>query len=411
MTNTSSVRFETKAHTGTRALPWRFALAAGGFLALLGMASPAHLDIVLQAAIVGVVALLGFGLARGSERADNEAQDVVAEPGGVWFGGQVAMSRREIVRAYCGTQDGRHVVQVVGRLFRRSCTVWVTSQEEGRALIDALNLDPPTATSRFRALPPWRQHLPWLAMLVSFVPWVVAAGAGALSASTLGLIMALYAAVLVPTFPMRVCVGHDGILLEWLGNSRFVPLSSIDAVKLTAVGVILTLDDGERLAIRLTHQEGGADAEVHSLFVRIRDGIGAQREQIRSDEEAVLARSGRDVTTWLRAMRALGASEARGYRAPSIPEDRLWAVVESGAADPSAREGAALALSASLDEAGRARIVSLAQNTASPRLRVVLDGIGREREEACLGAVLASCESDSEAEDASIAVVPGRQRD
>jgi hypothetical protein len=84
-----------------------------------------------------------------------------------------------------------------------------------------------------------------------------------------------------------------------------------------------------------------------------------------------------------------------GYRAAAIPRERLWDVVENPAADPSAREGAALALSVSLDADDRSRLAALAQTTAQPRLRVALDGVSREEDESRLRIALESAETAS----------------
>jgi hypothetical protein len=106
----------------------------------------------------------------------------------------------------------------------------------------------------------------------------------------------------------------------------------------------------------------------------------------------------------LRDRGALGACEHGGYRAAAIPRERLWAVVESPAADPSAREGAALALSASLDADERARLAALALKTAQPRLRVALDEVSRDQEESRLRIALEAAES--ELDDAASGTVP-----
>jgi hypothetical protein len=98
----------------------------------------------------------------------------------------------------------------------------------------------------------------------------------------------------------------------------------------------------------------------------------------------------------MRDMRALGASKASVYRATAISRERLWAIVESPGVSPSAREGAALALSARLDESDRARLATLAQNTARPRLRVAFDGVSCEHDAARLQIALEAAEEGYE---------------
>jgi hypothetical protein len=99
------------------------------------------------------------------------------------------------------------------------------------------------------------------------------------------------------------------------------------------------------------------------------------------EEETFLARGTRTLPDWIRDMRAFGTGEAGAYRTISIPRERLWSVLESPTADPSAREGAALALHASLDGEERSRVLAIAAKSASPRLRVALDAIADAEDE------------------------------
>ncbi|HZU83716.1 MAG TPA: hypothetical protein VE987_12400, partial [Polyangiaceae bacterium] len=56
----------------------------------------------------------------------------------------------------------------------------------------------------------------------------------------------------------------------------------------------------------------------------------------------------------------------------ALPSERLWRVVEDSSADRTARAGAALALTRSLDDTGRERLRVAAESCAEPRLRVAL---------------------------------------
>lgn len=232
--------------------------------------------------------------------------------------------------------------------------------------------------THFRALPPWARHLRWLAVVLTASPWVLINVLRHIPMWGLGIIAMLYGLIAIPTIlPQRVDVGHDGIFLRWFGNKRFIAFSKILHVSPTRVGVVIHLLTGREIEIRLTQKDGAADAQAKALFKQIEAGIASHRDLGRADEEAFLARGARDVSTWLREMRAIGAGDRGGYRVNSIPRDRLWAVVENPAADPSARQGAALALSASLADDERVRLLALAQKTASPRVRIAFDGVGR----------------------------------
>ncbi len=325
-----------------------------------------------------------------------------ADEHGLSLDGELYMDRAQIERSSCDekpSDDGRYAVHLEGRFLRRGCAVYVDSEEQGLALVAALAAES-SGTAHFRALPPWAKHFRWLAVVLTASPWVLFNFLRLIPAWAIGLLVALYGVILLPTFlPQRVEVGQDGIFLRWLGNKRFIPFSAIEIVSGGPLGVDLFFrGSGRYLEIRLTQKDGAKAAQVKELVARIKEGIAAHSGLARADEEAFLARTGRDLDTWLRDMRALGGGEVGGYRATAIPRERLWAVVENAAADPSAREGAALALSASLDADDRTRLAALAQKTAQPRLRIALDGVSRENEEARLRIALEAAEGTDDAE-------------
>jgi hypothetical protein len=342
--------------------------------------------------------LLATGMRKVPTRKHPErvVHDVVADAAGVTVDGTMAMPRRAIARGYCvPVAHGLHAVHLEGRRLRRGLTLWVDSRETGAAFLSALHVAPSMSTAHFRALPAWmsRVRLLFLAPVLAAVmhrQWT----SGLIVVALLGVIG------LPKLFSRRVGVGHDGVYLRGLGTKRFIAFSNILHATATRVGVNLRLQSrsliGELVQIRLTSQDDAADAQVQLLLGRIQDGLAAQQGLSRSDEEVHLARGPRDVATWMREMRALGAGDSRAYRTWAIPRERLWAVVENSAADPSARQGAALALSASLDDDERERILALADQTASPRLRVALDSVGRERDEVRLRVAVETAERETE---------------
>jgi hypothetical protein len=323
------------------------------------------------------------------------ARGVVTDAGGLSIDGVRFVERGAIVSAYCvPAEGGQYAAHIEGAWPGKACTVYLDSEQQGRALLAALQL----STAHFCTLHPREKYMRFLA----YLPGYLAASAlliGNLPFWALGLIVAFFLAVSIAFSPshlrsQRVDVGHDGVSLRWLWRMRFIPFSAIESVAKTQLGVELVLRDGRHVNVSLTPSKTDQASPEAALIACINEGITAQSAPATADEEASLARGGRDFETWIRDMRALGASQAGGYRAFAISRERLWAVVESLRADPSAREGAALGLSARLDENDRVRLATLAQNTMQPRLRVAFEGVSRELQEARLRVALEEAEGE-----------------
>ena len=73
---------------------------------------------------------------------------------------------------------------------------------------------------------------------------------------------------------------------------------------------------------------------------------------------------------WLSDVKDLAA--ARTYRETRLDEDRLWRMVDDPTASPATRAGAALALSAAIDDPSRARLRVAAEACVEPKLRIAL---------------------------------------
>jgi hypothetical protein len=73
--------------------------------------------------------------------------------------------------------------------------------------------------------------------------------------------------------------------------------------------------------------------------------------------------------------------------------DRLWRVAQDPAQAPAARAAAAVALSPTLDESGRARLVQIAKATAAPKLRVALERVATAASEEELAEALGALEA------------------
>lgn len=271
-----------------------------------------------------------------------------------------------------------------------------------------------SAVTRHKALPPWAKHLRWLAVVLTTSPWIVFNSFRFLPPWAMGAVLLLYGVIALQVLlPQWVEVGADGVMLRSLGRRRFVRFDRIREVMPTSLGVQLELEDGRELEIRLTQQANRATAQVERLMTAIEEGRAAYATLARSEEEAFLARGERDLDTWMREMRAIGEESGAGYRALAIPHERLWEIVQNPSADPSAREGAALALRASLDEEGKKTLAGVVEATASPRLRVTLDAVAKTDDETKLRVAIARLDEEdllAEAEEAAEARAMTRPR-
>ena len=153
----------------------------------------------------------------------------------------------------------------------------------------------------------------------------------------------------------------------------------------TPQGVEVTLDDGS-LAVRA---EGSTRV---ALLSRIDEALKAYRAGDAGDLGARLARSGRDRAAWLGAL-----SDRRGdFRTAPLDDERLWHLVESPTAPPTARAAAALVLSRGAGAEDHRRLRIAADACAFPRLRVVLDKAGAGADEEALGEALDAVEDEDE---------------
>lgn len=243
--------------------------------------------------------------------------------------------------------------------------------------------------TEFAVLPPWAHRMRWVAVVLTTSPWIVLNVLRFLPAFSVAVIAVLYAMLGLPLLlPQRLLVGEDGVLLRWAGRTRFVPFARIVAVRETPLGIELDLGWEEPpLEIRVGHRADTQAQKRAQIVARIDAGMAAQRALAHADDEGMLARGERPLEAWIDAAEALGQGDA-GYRVAAIPRDRLWAVLENAAADPSAREAAAIALRVQLADEERERLDLVAQRSASPRLRITLDAVTTGVDAAGLRAVL-----------------------
>ncbi|MCL2450913.1 MAG: hypothetical protein FWD17_18370 [Polyangiaceae bacterium] len=209
-----------------------------------------------------------------------------------------------------------------------------------------------------------------LALVLVFGRFVGPSLPGALSLAVLALVV-FFGALAIPT---RVLVGADGVLLCWLGTARFIAWSRVVAIEAFAGGVAIALDRGEWVTVRTPAAHERYAPEATSACERMR---AAWRASSACGGTEALAkrfsqRPSGGTRAWVLAAREVN-TEGVGYRAPRIPDEQLWRLVENPRADRDARTGAAVALARGLDEEGRRRLRVAAEGCVEPRLRSALE--------------------------------------
>ena len=208
-------------------------------------------------------------------------------------------------------------------------------------------------------------------------------------------------ALLNTFWPTKIAVGADGVLVSSLLRRSFYPFARIASVRRSDWGVVLTRQSGREVEIRTEAKANTkASTDREALFARVQKRVGDLAALQGAGNAAVLvARCGRSLEEWTQALRALGGAGAGAdggaYRAPAVPSEELWRILEDPTSDASARAGAAVALRASLDDGGRARLRVAAEESASPRIRVALEAVADEAADAALTRALAECEEDA----------------
>ena len=175
-------------------------------------------------------------------------------------------------------------------------------------------------------------------------------------------------------------MGSDGLLVKkGLRRGRFVPYSGIAEVTAAGAKVRVQLRGGSELSLRSVDDSKESARPVigaGALAARIEAGrLLAQARVSGGDVAAVLARGGRDVGAWMRALRDLEEGSS-GYRVAAVPRERLWNALEDPAQPLEVRAAAAAPLQPGLKDVDRTRLRVMAAACASPRLRVAIEAAG-----------------------------------
>jgi len=207
----------------------------------------------------------------------------------------------------------------------------------------------------------------------------------------IGMSMAVVAAVW-PT--VQVTVGVDGISVgrRFLGHDRIESVVAVDMGRGIAA-LVIRLRDGTPVDLHCVV------AQCRQILARVTEARERFERKRHDLDTSVLERRARPPAEWVRELRAIGAGARADHRTPAVPVEALWTAVESIGAEAGVRAAAAVALRDSLDVVGRRRLAELAETTASPRLRVALEAVVAEREDAAVAEALAA----AEAQDAEVA--------
>lgn len=170
----------------------------------------------------------------------------------------------------------------------------------------------------------------------------------------------------------RIAVGIDGIWVRDASRARFFAYGAIDEARASGGGLELVTRGRTVLRLQMHGQDAARRDEV---IVRVNDAIARSREETnRAAEMVVQAMPTRSV-----AATTMGAEQ---YRLPSITREQLWELVEGPTTAASARAAAAEALAHRLDAADRVRLRVVATQCAEPRMRLALDALAGESEDA-----------------------------
>jgi hypothetical protein len=389
--------------------------------AIVRWASPAMLAVVVALAIaggksalpafpalVGVVAVASMLIRRWNWAPKTTPGKVTADDEGIRRDGVLVLPRAEIKQGFVVAGSGTWLVRLDRGFARRRTDIAVSSVEEGRALLRALGLDASQTAatvrgmSRMFAVQGWKM-VPFVFGMV-FAAMLCGFAARTLHnpqffAAFMPLFMLAFASTML--IPTKIRVGADGILTRWAGAEKFYGYREIERVAQYEsgfgtrkyVGVELTLRSGKSVRLpvgqKMLNQE-----ESNLLFERVREAIEVYREGAAGIDASALARSGRETTDWVRALKSLGAGAGADMRTAGVPIESLLGVVTDSAARAIDRASAAVALTPVLGDEDRTRIRVAADAAASPKLRVALEKVSSGADDATLAEALSELEEE-----------------
>jgi hypothetical protein len=364
--------------------PWITALSTLPFLAIpaFWVLNPTLLIIAPHMAIVGM--FLAFALWRRKPFAKYDPVRVSITADTLKFG-SIEIPRAEITGAQLLSMPGKAPVVRVSVKLRPATDIIVRDEKEAHTLLRALGFDPSQTTATFLGGSLAAVRYRWMFFLV--IPVVMAMAFATKAFPWLGPMvgpLVLLSILPIMLWPLSLTVGVDGILLRWMWVREFIPTKSISLVsrfdessgRSRLRGILLQLDDGRAVKIPIrTDREGEALAIVET---RIDEVVALAKSGAHVADDALLfARGDLPFRDWIARLRALGMGATAQLRVAPVMPERLWRVALDPVAPAPARAAAAVALSSSLDEGGRARLAEAAKTTAAPQLRVALETAAR----------------------------------
>jgi hypothetical protein len=281
-----------------------------------------------------------------------------------------------------GLSGGKQIVHVAAMRAKHDVRISLESDQEARALVAALELDPDRHVATFSVEEdPLRGRMAWLAarLLVGAVGLALAAGVLLLARRQQLFLLALVPvllvyALLLPRARVRtdVALAADGLTVRHRGRARSIALSAIAELRTSPNVATVVLTSGEELVLRFGSEGDAAATLQHGSFVtRLRQALARHRRP-HEPSEAMLVRGARDANDWKRHLLEIGKVE-EGYRVAPMREETLWRIAEGAVAEPSARVGALVALRSRLDDEAKVRLHDLAACTAQRDLRAALE--------------------------------------
>ncbi len=358
----------------------------------------------------------------------------------LWAGDERLFGRGEIAQAFVSTRAGGGALLRLHtrRGWHRSMpwTLALAREEDGYAIVRALSLDASRSVASYQVGSRLMMHRRARNLGLALFAACVALAFGALSVDgavsvlpsfimgpsmIIGTMLSMLAFSLALLWPSRILVGPDGVVIRWLGTSRRIPLGALESVWQEPGRLRLSLRSGEIIELAYPGKAPSAEqvaawqqqgvtsgvAELDRAGQRIDEALAAHQRGQENAPELSLERGTRGTREWLKQLSAIGQgtqAEKAGYRRQVVEPDKLWSLVENPAMKPTARVGAAVALSRTLDEAGRSRLRIAAEASALPGVKEALGALSRGRvneEESALAALLEAAAEDEEREKAS----------
>jgi hypothetical protein len=364
-------------------------LTGGGVVSLAALAAGVFANGSFGFHALLVAALFGYALAFRNFAPRKIPARVETHGEGIAVDGELRVPRAAIAEAYFqprpAASTGRSTLRVEGRFHQILFETEVEHEGHALVLLKGLGLDAASRRASFDGASSLGARARIQTVAGFFIAMFVLGLMRGLRFPPEILPLLAIPVALLFAVPSRIVVGIDGLLVTWLWQKRFIPMSDIRSVLPDRDRTIRILrNDGTEETLYTSgarkHRSWSESAERHrdAVYARIHEALYAFRESAAVAEITGLLRRGeRPVPAWVALLRQLRAKEG-GYRDVAVRADDLWHVLE----DPSAPAGAAFILRHGLDNPGKARVRVAAEATASPKLRVALEAAFGTEDEA-----------------------------